>query len=272
MATASASVESSPAVDPAKPTLAQFVDRWIYVGMAALFVATVLAAFIPSSIAKVAAMQAGQRPWFPPAAHFHAVMMGSWFVLLLAQSWMVATGRRAYHRKLGLLSLAIVPGMFVASFLFITATHAQLAAAQAAAPTDAARLGLLVSADIADNILLAQMRIGTLFAIFVCWALLVRNRDSGLHKRLMVLGSAILLPPAFARITFLPNTMPDNYVAQDIYTLLWIAPMFLWDLYRQGAVHRAYLIWIAGFIPLSAVVHSLWGTEAWLTAARALMS
>src|ERR1700750_2077845 len=53
------------------------IDRWIYVFTAASFIAIVLAGFVPDSFAKVAAIQAGQRPPFPFVLHIHAVLLGS---------------------------------------------------------------------------------------------------------------------------------------------------------------------------------------------------
>src|SRR5438094_5053250 len=72
---------------------AHAIDRWIYVFTAASFIAIVLAGFIPDSIGKVAAVQAGERPPFPLVLHFHAVLMGSFLLLLLAQTTLAATGR-----------------------------------------------------------------------------------------------------------------------------------------------------------------------------------
>src|SRR5690349_13421565 len=77
------------------------IDRWIYVFMAAFFVAIVFAGFIPDSVVKVAAVEAGKRPPFPLILHVHAVLMGSFLLLLLAQTILVATGRRKGHMQLG---------------------------------------------------------------------------------------------------------------------------------------------------------------------------
>ncbi len=46
-----------------------FVDRWIYVFMAALFVVTVLVGFIPDSSRMLANVEAGARPPLPPILH-----------------------------------------------------------------------------------------------------------------------------------------------------------------------------------------------------------
>ena len=75
----------------ADSSFAQTVDRWIYVFMAASFIAYTLTGFIPDSLAKIAAVEAGQRPPFPLALHAHAVLMGAFLVLLLAQSVLAAT-------------------------------------------------------------------------------------------------------------------------------------------------------------------------------------
>ena len=62
--------------------------------MAVFVLATVLAGFIPASLGKIAAVEAGQRPPFPPVLHVHAVLMGAWVLLLLAQTSLVASNRR----------------------------------------------------------------------------------------------------------------------------------------------------------------------------------
>ena len=82
---------------------AHAIDRWIFVLMAGWFIALVLAGFIPSSLVKIAAVEAGERPPFPLIMHMHAMLMGSFLLLLLAQAWLVATGQVAYHMRLGLL-------------------------------------------------------------------------------------------------------------------------------------------------------------------------
>ena len=63
---------------------AHAIDRWIYVFMAAWFIVIVLVGFIPDAMMKVAMVKAGARPPFPPILHVHAVLMGSFLLLLLA--------------------------------------------------------------------------------------------------------------------------------------------------------------------------------------------
>ena len=77
------------------------IDRWIYVFTAASFPGHRPGGFCPTPFAKVAAIHAGQRPPFPLVFHVHAVLMGSFLLLLLAQTILVATGRRGWHMQLG---------------------------------------------------------------------------------------------------------------------------------------------------------------------------
>jgi hypothetical protein len=49
---------------------AHALDRWIFVFMAAWFIAIVLTGFIPDSLEKIAAVKAGERPPFPLVLHF----------------------------------------------------------------------------------------------------------------------------------------------------------------------------------------------------------
>jgi hypothetical protein len=54
-----------------------------------------------------------------------------------------------------------------------------------------------------------------------------------------------------------------NEAFWDVCCLLWIAPMFAWDLYRSGKVHRAYKIWLTLFFVTAIPVHLLRETDWW---------
>ena len=50
-----------------------------------------------------------------------------------------------------------------------------------------------------------------------------------------------------------------------------VAPMFLWDVFRNRGVHRAYWIWLGVNVPIAFVVNTMWDTPAWHSAAKWLM-
>lgn len=238
------------------------VDRWIYVFTAASFIVIVLAGFIPSSLEKIALVQAGERPPFPLAMHLHALSMGTFLLLLLAQTSLVATGRCAAHMKLGLVSLVLVPAIVTFGFLLAVGNYQGIAGlAQTAPPEARPRFQELLP--FLDNILLLQIKVGILFPVLFAIGLAARGRDAGLHKRMMILAPAMALPAGIDRIAWLPTTLPASPIATDFYTLLAISPMLVWDLVRNHTLHRAYWIWLALFIPASVLVNGLWDTAWW---------
>ena len=250
--------------------LTRSIDRWIYVVMAASFVIYALAGFVPASLAKMAAVEAGQRPPFPLAMHVHAALMGAFLLLLLTQTTLVATGRRQLHQTLGVAGLAIGPALVIVGFILVPTMYHQIWSGMQAAPPPV-QAAMQEGLRNFDNIMLLQIRIGILFPIFLTIALLARRTDSGLHKRMMLLSVAPALPAAFDRMSWMPTTLPASPLSPDLYTLMAIAPMLLWDLYRTRTLHRAYVIWFALFLAASLFVHVAWNTEWWHATAPKLV-
>lgn len=260
-------IVASPPMDQASEfavggSIARVIDRWIFVVMAAWFIAITLTGFIPDSLMKIAQVEAGQRPPFPLMLHAHAVLMGSFLLLLLAQATLMATGRRQHHRKLGLAGMVLAPAMVVVGVLLIPIIRRDFWEGIQAAPPPL-QAGLQQISLVLDNVMLLQIQVGVLFAIFIVMALLARRTNPGLHKRLMFLTVALPLPAAFDRITWLPNTMPVSPLGPLLYVLLAVSPLFTWDVVRTRTVHKAYLIWLAGFVPTSILIYAVWDASWW---------
>jgi len=102
-------------------------------------------------------------------------------------------------------------------------------------------------------------------------ALKARRGNSGLHKRMIFLATAMPLPAAIDRMSWLPTTLPASPIATDLYVLLAVSPLFVWDVVRNRRVHEAYWIWIAVNVPLAGLINLLWNTPAWHAAARQIM-
>jgi hypothetical protein len=247
-----------------------FIDRWIYVFTAASFIVVVLLGFIPDSLAKVAAVGAGQRPPFPLVLHLHAVLMGAYLLLLLTQASLVATGRVALHRILGLVGAVLAAALVVVGFVLIPTIYHQVHDGLRLAPPPV-RPQVMQLLGFLENIMLVQGRIGFVFAILVVLGISARATDAGFHKRMMILSIAGALPAAFDRMTWLPTTMPITPIAPDLYVLLALAPMFLWDVFRNRRIHRAYWVWLAVVAPFTIAVHALWDTPFWHATVKGLM-
>jgi hypothetical protein len=196
--------------------------------------------------------------------------MGSWLMLLLAQTTLMATGNSRHHQKLGIASFLLAPAIIVTGIVLVPTMYAQVWNAVAAAPPETVeqmRGGLAIRTDI----ILLQFRAGLLFALCVVLALRTRRVDSGFHKRMIILATLVPLPASIDRIMWLPATMPDSPLSADLYTLLWLSPMFIWDLFRLGRVHRAYIVWFALWLPAVVAVQTLWGSDWWQSTAPGLM-
>jgi hypothetical protein len=249
---------------------AHAIDRWIFVFMAAWFIAIVLTGFIPDSIMKVGMVRAGARPPFPLVMHLHAVLMGSFLLLLLTQTTLMATGRRALHMKLGIAGVILAVALVTVGFILApTMYHQTWNALQSAPPNARAKLQEAVS--IKEDILLLQLRIGILFPLFLAIGIRARRGNAGLHKRMMILATVMALPAGIDRIAWLPSTIPASPLSVDLYTILAISPMLVWDVVRNHSLHRAYWIWFAVTIPFAVVVNLLWDTPAWHATARQIM-
>ncbi|WP_338241333.1 hypothetical protein [Aurantiacibacter hainanensis] len=246
------------------PGIGALVDRWIFFGMAGLFLLTVLVGFVPNSISILGEVGAGLRPALPPALHAHALLMGSWLLLLLAQTWLMATGRKGLHTKLGIAAFAVVPAMIVAGIIVVPTMIEYNWARMAMAPPDADPAQFHVLSRFLLSVFALQIAVGLLFATFVGIGLAARKRDPGMHKRMMILATAVPLAAAIDRMAFLPTTYPFSALSPPLYTVLWISPMLAWDLVRNRRWHRAYTIWFAIFVPTAMLVELLWWHPAWL--------
>lgn len=248
----------------------QAIDRWIYVFMAAFFMLITLTGFVPDSFTKIAAIEVGERPPFPLVLHLHSILMGSFLSLLLAQTILAATGRQAHHQRLGIAAVLLVPALVVVGFILVPTMRYQFWEFMQTASAEA-QATIQESFRVRNNIMLLQIRIGILFPLFILIALMVRKTDPGLHKRMMLLATAPALPAAFDRIAWIPHTLPESPLSPDLYVLVAVAPMFIWDVVRTRTVHKAYLIWLAVLVPSSILVHSLWDSEWWQATAPRLV-
>ena len=249
---------------------AHALDRWIYVVSAGLFIVIVLVGFIPDSMMKVEMVKAGLRAPFPPILHAHAVLMGSFLLFLLSQTWWVATGRQVRHERWGPVGGLLAAALVVVGFILAPTMYHQVADGLSVAPPEAhpAIRDLLVRL---DNILLLQLQAGLLFALFIWLGLAARQKAPGFHKRMMLIAPTMALGAAFARMTWLPTTMPHSPLSIQAYQLLALAPLLVWDVLRNRRIHRAYLVLAAFYVPASLLVDMAWNTPWWHETAHRIM-
>ncbi len=181
-----------------------------------------------------------------PMIHVHAALFTGWIVLLIAQVRLVAVRRVDLHRRLGVLGAALAALMMVSGTL--TALHG---VTRGVAPGGVDPRRFLVM---------------PLFALLVFAALFVAalraRRTPPTHKRLMLLATFALLPPALARyLVFYLGFGPPVVLALSV---LFVVPLVAWDLRTLGRLHPATLwggLVVVGSIPLRLAIGA---TAGWL--------
>ena len=125
-------------------------------------------------------------PVLTPLVHLHGALMSAWFVLFLVQTYLIASHRVRWHRRLGvfgaLLALAIV---VIGPIVLVNATAREISK-----PDGSPFFYVIFGVDFA--ILLD-------FAILVGTAIALRHL-SDVHKRLMFLATASIVLPALGRL------------------------------------------------------------------------
>ena len=255
----SAQAQAHDGVGGQAPSLAEVIDRWLYVLMALFLIAVILLGFVPDSFARIADIDAGGRALFLWEEHFHALTMASWMALLLTQTVLMATGRGGWHMQLGVLGMVLAPVMVVAGVMLVPAVfESRIADIEAAGPAGQAELAEALRN--MTNTVLVQLRAGFCFLVLAIAALVARRRDAGLHKRLMILATIAPIGAALARMPFLWQTQPEAPTSTLLWPAICVVPMLLWDIYRQRAIHRDYWIFLAVTVSTGVAVAFLWNS------------
>lgn len=255
-------------LQPSRVAVPVDVDRYVYVSMAVLLVATAVIGFAPTSSALIAAVAAGQRPAPPAILHVHAIAMSAWLALLLVQTSLVTTARTAVHRRIGMASLAVAP---LVLFSMVMVTVGPIVFLGGLTATELERFG--VNVDAVWGFLTTQIRAIVLFPVFFVWALLARRSDLETHKRMMLLATIVPLGAAFGRLVGVSRWLPgqelfETHLVPDLYQLTLLVPVVVYDVLRRGAVHRAYVIGITLLVGTMLLAHFTAGAEWWLEIGR----
>lgn len=225
-------------------------DRLFHVGMAVAMLATVFIGFAPTFYLRSAHTSAP----LTPLVQVHGILFSAWMLLLLAQTLLVASGRVAVHRRLGIFGAILALALFVLGIVTAIAAASRGQAIKGIEPLPflAIPLGTIL------------VFIGTVAA-----ALWFRQR-SDIHKRLMLIATIGVLTPAIARMDIELGPLHGPQFALFL-TDLFILPCLVNDRLNIGRVHPAYL-WGAGILVASQIGRLLvMRTDAWLVFAAWLI-
>lgn len=167
----------------------------------------------------------------PLIVHLHAAIYLSWVALYLVQNALVAGGNRALHRKLGWLSIVLVPAMVI---MGIAMTLRSLQST--GGPPFFGQSEFLFGNSIGI--------IG--FAGLVGWAVILRHRTDW-HRRLMFCAMASMTGPAFGRLLPMPLMIPFAWWVSNLVPLIFPLIGLAADRRRSGKAHPAWF-WGMGIL------------------------
>jgi hypothetical protein len=175
-----------------------------------------------------------------PLLHLHAALFTAWPLFLLLQTTFAARRQMHRHRAWGLFGISLATAMVCVGF---AVANELLQKRLAAGSGDGAR-----AFHIASSSMLA------LFGAFVLAAVAFVSRPE-IHKRLMVLATISILPPAIARVMFAltvgmgPGLRPglgprtvESVMASALIADALILAGVIYDMRTRGRPHPVYLI------------------------------
>ena len=215
-------------------------ERKFYTRMALFLVALVFLGFAPSFYLRdIVPSYPRPNPTLPPSVLIHGGLFTLWMLIFIAQTQLVAAGRRDIHMKLGvvgmLLAVALIPVMYLVAIW-------QVARANQPPFTDPLTWTAIPLAVIPPY-------------AFLIWTGWRRRREPQWHKRAMLSAAiVIVMGPAVARLPIAPPTLVGITV-QLLLAMLLFVPLFIWDRRSLGRTHPAtWLGFSMGLVTLVPLV------------------
>jgi len=189
------------------PHLQNRTDRFFFGGMGLAMIVTVFLGFAASYYLRPTA-----APPLRPLLHAHGLAASAWMLLFVAQTALVSARRFDLHRLLGIAGAALA--IVLVALTTTTAIIDRGVTARLVFPAGA--------------ILMFLIYVGAGF---------MRRRDPDGHKRLMLLATISLLPPAISRLHL--HFLPEGSVGPNFAGLFFLLPAFAYDWISLRRIHPA---------------------------------
>lgn len=230
------------------PAERQTAERRFYSRMAIALIALAFLGFAPSFYLRgIVPSYPRPNPTLPLSVLLHGGLFTLWMLVLVAQTQLVAAGRRDLHMKLGgvsiMLALLIIPMMYLVAVWQVE---------RANQPPFTSPLGWTI----------VPLAVIPVYAILV-WNGWRRRREAQWHKRMM-LGAAIVvvLGPAIGRLPIAPPTL-GGFTFQHVLGLALFVPLMLWDRRSQGRIHPATWLGFSLATLMIAISTAFLATDTW---------
>ncbi len=197
-------------------------------------------------------MKFTEVPW---RQHLHGITATAWFILLVAQPYLITRGRAAEHRRYGMLALVLAGGVIASGLNVIpyNLVNERL--------PEAARYGL----SFIDAILMPGFAFAVVMAV-------IRSKRADDHARWMISTVFWAVSPGLFRLLFVPlfvlqvpnaaDKSPYLLAAAGAANIVVLAVLML----RERRAHPAYVLAAVGstvmFVPMQVGAMQWWRTVA----------
>ena len=187
----------------------------------------------------------------PAIVHFHGAITLTWVAFLILQTTLVASGRTAFHRSIGMAGIALgTLVVFTASEVAILQLAREL---KEGGPSPREFVATLLS---------LPLMVTGLFGIGI--ANVARPE---IHKRLIMLASFVVLTPALARIIQLIDGSLSRLARNDLAGLasdVLILVAIFYDTRTRGKPHTTYLVGGACILLVQIATLLVRSTTGWV--------
>lgn len=168
------------------------------------------------------------RPLAPlrPDIIVHGLVATAFLAFLPLQTWLIASGRRGLHMKLGNWG-------FVVGVAFLLSLYVVTAFSHHAAPTNIP--------GVTPAMFSAPGLFAVISAAILLWLAWRRRFDAQSHKRLIIVLGCLIAGPGIARLPYIPPP-PQAFVIVDSLIFAATTPLLIWDMATLRRPHMATLI------------------------------
>ena len=198
---------------------------------------------------------------FTPIYHIHGVVFFAWIGLYAWQTHLVASGRTARHRELGLAGIAISALMLpLGIMLAIAAIHRRIRAG---------------NPHPYDNTLYNVLDLAA-FTLLMIASIAAVTRHVQWHRRFTYGAAICLVGPAISRWFFgpwfiaVPSLPPITDWAPNLTADLFLVPLIYYDCRALGRVHPATLWLCFTLVPIHLLTPFVAASEGWRALAPAI--
>lgn len=199
---------------------AQSAERKFYSRMALFLTVIIFIGFMPSFYLRGIVHFPRPNPSLPPHVMLHGLVFSAWLLVFVAQTQLVAAGRRDLHMLLGplsfVLALALIP------LMYLTAVW-QVARQNSPPFTDPLDWTIVPLSGIIP------------FALML-WIGWTSRREAQWHKRAMLVAMLMIMQPGIGRIPIGPPSLLVHAIGCALTVALFI-PLILWDRKTLGELH-----------------------------------